>query len=150
MVKSDKCWCHICWFYWKIIHFKMDFNCLHKDLFKHVVKRVNDCLSLWVSPVIDWRRVQGIPSLSPNVCWDRPSSLWPWTVCEWVLMDGWMDKMWMCGTKVALLGRVLNGCKRVLPSLPLYPLLMTKSNQWQIYLECFDSCHCMGRRLEEV
>ncbi len=32
---------------------------------------VSACLSLYVSPVIDWRPVQGVPCLSPNDSWDR-------------------------------------------------------------------------------
>ncbi len=31
---------------------------------------VNGCLSICVSHVFDWRPVQGMPHLSPNVSWD--------------------------------------------------------------------------------
>ena len=33
--------------------------------------RVSGCLSLCVSPAVNWRLVQGVPHLSPNVSWDR-------------------------------------------------------------------------------
>ena len=32
---------------------------------------VNGCLSLCVSPEMNWRLVQGVPHPSPNVSWDR-------------------------------------------------------------------------------
>lgn len=32
---------------------------------------VDGCPSLCVIPVIDWRPVQAVPRLSPNVGWDR-------------------------------------------------------------------------------
>ena len=33
--------------------------------------RVSGCLSLYVSPAMNWRLVQGVPRLSPKVSWDR-------------------------------------------------------------------------------
>ena len=54
---------------------------------------VNGCLSLCVSPVIDWGPVKSLHCLSPSVSMDllqhpcKPQSEW---------MDGWMDG-WLDG-----------------------------------------------------
>ena len=53
---------------------------------------VSGCSSM-CGPAMDWRPVQGVPRLSPDVCWDwlQPPHDPVRGISGWRWMDGWMD-----------------------------------------------------------